>query len=184
MISDLALDPSEHTLFIFDLDGTLADDGHIRHLYQHADGTNNGKDPSLDPIVMKMLESMPYHPSILGECLDAHREYEMLILTARTEPMREATANWLGYCGIPPTVLHMAPTYEIGQAHVWKRQWVEAYLMREELFVRDVDHLVVYEDRPQILNEYLLHIPRLVKRFTAFLVNGNSKQLYCDSQVA
>jgi hypothetical protein len=182
MIRNLAINRGDKVLSVFDMDGTLCDDRHVRHHYKTSDGTK--VDPVTHPGVLSAMPKMPYNAVIVQDFMDAIQENgSVIILSARSEPLRSITEAWLRGAGIYDRMyngLHLAPTYAEGQEHGWKFRYLEQYLQKDPGFY---DHLVMYDDMRQILEVVHENMPTVIRRVTTILVEGNSRQLYGDSQL-
>lgn len=108
-------------LYLFDLDGTLADDRHRQH---YAKASNWEKYFAQE----NMMADLPY-----GQCVELisgakESGSEIGFLTARDERSREVTVRWLELHGFPTENLYMKPLNCPNDSSNFKALWIEVVM--------------------------------------------------------
>lgn len=125
--------------FIFDLDGTLADDSHRHHhVTQHSDWDAYYAACPDDKAIEHMI--------ILARCIQRH--YPIHIVTGRSEAIRAETEAWLMAHGILYEGLHMRKRNDRRKNSEYKQSIVR--LLREEGF----EILMAFEDLKPAVRAY------------------------------
>lgn len=121
---------------VFDLDGTLADVEHRRHLV-------SGKKPDWRSFYRSCVTDAP-KPEVIG-ALNAHLAvgHRVEIWSGRSDEVKLETHDWLGAQGINPALLtRMRDARDFTPDHDLKRSWLMACDVRPD---------VVYDDRNKVV---------------------------------
>lgn len=124
---------------VFDLDGTLADVTHRRHLLEQGDHK---------AFYAACVDDKPIENVI--EILLALRESgdRIEIWTGRSDAVKLETLEWLSKCGVPPSILvRMRPAGERIDDFKLKRRWLRD-------LAPDDRPMVVFEDRKRCVEMY------------------------------
>ncbi|SDE63546.1 hypothetical protein [Kordiimonas lacus] len=122
---------------IFDLDGTLADVDHRRHLV-------NGPRPDWPSFYRSCVSDSPKH-EVIG-ALKAHLKagHRVEIWSGRSDEVRAHTHDWLEEHGIDPSLLtRMRDARDFTPDHILKRNWLMACDARPD---------AVYDDRNKVVD--------------------------------
>lgn len=148
----------ETCVLIFDMDGTLADQGHRQHHLTEDDSgweayfADMEKD---EPIVAgaTIFNLLATQCKVLGNLIRTHKLDDPLIyvdiLTGRPERFRERTVAWMETWGfITPRALHMRPDDDHRPDNILK---IEMY---ERLYKGKETVLAVFEDRERCVKAW------------------------------
>lgn len=126
---------------LFDLDGTLADIEHRRHLVR--DGGHRW-----DEFYRECVNDVPNLAVVhLARMVESYG-HDIVILSGRSDVVREETKAWLRDNGVPYTNLLMRPAGDSTPDQVLKREWLwtwvlHRYAKHEIIFVVDDRQKVV-----------------------------------------
>lgn len=125
---------------IFDIDGTLANVDHRRHYVETnpqnwaAFNANMDKDIPNTPIVQ------------LYKTLWKSEDYELILVTGRSERFRKLTENWLFWHDIPFLELYMRQDHDNRPDHVIKKE------ILDHLILNGKNILFTVDDRQQVVD--------------------------------
>jgi FMN phosphatase YigB (HAD superfamily) len=129
-------------LYIFDLDGTLADASHRQPILDHTD------DPERwNKFYDACDKDSPIHPVIDVLIALQNSRAEIWIFSGRSDRVRSLTAVWLGALGIGYDYLQMRGEYDYTVDHELKESWLKSML--------DIDRqrlVAVFDDRQQVVD--------------------------------
>lgn len=133
-------------VWIFDIDGTLADNDHRMH---HLD---NGK-KEWDAFFSKQHLDVPYQPvlDVLHALYDVG--YKIIIVTARDERFRADTIDWLSKHidrPIPISDVYMRPLGHRGDDNLLKVQIIKEWLEKNP----DYKVSGIFDDRHRIIDAF------------------------------
>lgn len=124
-------------IVIFDLDGTLSDCEHRRHLIA-------GEQKDWDAFYKACVGDSPIWPTI--RLLSTLRRHcEIVIMTGRSDLVKDETLTWLNEHGIRFDQLYMRPHGDHTQDHVLKQRWLEELGGPKRV-------LCVFEDRGRVVD--------------------------------
>ena len=115
-----------------DLDGTLADIRHRVRWAQTQDWDRFHKEARHDPViepVARLIRSLE------------RDDWQIILMTGRSESMREATVNWLLLANVPYDQLRMRPEGNTDHDADLKLRWAQDY-MSLQLVLEDRDKVV------------------------------------------
>jgi len=125
---------------LFDIDGTLANIAH-RRIYLDEDEPNWKKFNSM------MGEDIPNTPVVnLYLSLWNSNEYEIELVTGRSEEFREITQQWLVWNEIPFSKIHMRPKMDNRADHKIKKEVLDKLLKQG----KQIEFVV--DDRQQVVD--------------------------------
>lgn len=125
---------------LFDIDGTLANIAH-RRIYLDEDEPNWKKFNSM------MEEDIPNTPVVnLYLSLWNSNEYEIELVTGRSEEFREITQQWLVWNEIPFSKIHMRPKMDNRADHKIKKEVLDKLLKQG----KQIEFVV--DDRQQVVD--------------------------------
>ena len=125
-------------LYIFDLDGTLADTSHRDHL---------AREGKWDEYYAACVRDMPI-PATVDTFINLKRAgAEIYIFTGRSEQVRKQTETWLFLNNLHPDLLMMRPEKNFKKDFILKAEWYDRLppLDKEDL-------IAVFEDRQQAVD--------------------------------
>ena len=136
-------------IYIFDIDGTLAN---IEHRLHHLSNTENPE--RWKTFYSDCLGDSPIQ-SVISVMEALRKDHQILLFTARTEAVRELTVNWLhmhttfGFAELMPHTgtLTMRENGDYTPDHILKRMWLKSML--------EVDRnriLGVFDDRQSVVD--------------------------------
>lgn len=143
---------------IFDLDGTLADDGHRAHylhplhaigcdeIYHQAGICRCGKRRDWDRYFAAAGNDLP-KPNIIKVCNDLARWHKIYILSGRSESTRDVTRKWLHEQGVVYDKLMLRGIEDRTQDDVLKLRWVEELGIKAKV-------LCIFEDRQRVVDAW------------------------------
>jgi phosphoglycolate phosphatase-like HAD superfamily hydrolase len=126
-------------LAVFDIDGVLAD---VAHRLHHLQGRRQDWGAFFAAAPMD-----PPHPEGVTLAVEAARDCEVVYVTGRPEPCRQATVTWLSAHGLPQGRLMMRAARDRRPARLAKPE-----LLRELVDGRVV--AVVVDDDPEVCDAY------------------------------
>jgi len=121
---------------IFDLDGTLADIDHRRHLVMQ-------EPKNWDEFYARCVNDTPNLPVVEMFQRLAEGGYIMIVCSGRREEVRKETYQWLRKYGIKPDLLIMRPYEDHTPDDELKGKWVE--------MLNKKDILCVFDDRDKVV---------------------------------
>lgn len=140
---------NKQSLYIFDIDGTLADNSHRKHFVEKRDDSLEDWKPDWRAFEAACGSDAPNYPVIrtLGKIWQAMSE--VWFFTGRSEKSREVTMQWLAYntplgFDIPNHHLVMRMDGDTRPDHVIKQEMLDAMLPE------DRDRLI--DDRNAVVN--------------------------------
>lgn len=112
-------------IVIFDIDGTLADNGHRQYLLANGEY-------KWETFFQAMGEDKPIEP-IVNLCKDLHslKKYQIHLFTGRPERYRKLTEQWLTWNNIPPLPLHMRQDGDVRQDEIIKEEMLDNILLTD-----------------------------------------------------
>lgn len=129
-------------VYIFDLDGTLADIEHRRHLVE-----NGNKE--WDAFYEACVDDKPNWPVIgMYQALDNSPFREIWIFSGRSEAVRKQTEDWLEAHEIyleEPERLVMRPEGDYTPDQELKRRWLDEYNLRNRV-------VAIFDDRQKVVD--------------------------------
>uniref|UniRef100_A0A6M3IFR2 Polynucleotide kinase PNKP phosphatase domain-containing protein n=1 Tax=viral metagenome TaxID=1070528 RepID=A0A6M3IFR2_9ZZZZ len=124
---------------IFDLDGTLANIEHRRHLVTN--GNHNW-----DKFYEECVNDTPNVPvMMIYKILQKQNDTTMAILSGRSEVVRKQTEDWLDTNFIKYDILKMRPENDYTPDEELKRKWMIEISNREMIFC-------VFDDRQKVVD--------------------------------
>jgi phosphoglycolate phosphatase-like HAD superfamily hydrolase len=129
-------------IYIFDIDGTLADLSHRLHLIKQEPKDWDGF------FAACASDKLLSHVADIAVALD--REHTILMVSGRSETVRKQTAEWLDDYGIPCDGLYMRKAGDHRPDHVVKAELLDA--LGEEWDVKQIAG--IFEDRKQVVDMY------------------------------
>jgi len=127
----------EKRIVIFDLDGTLADIEHRRHLV--SDGRHEW-----DKFYEECVHDKPIVPVIKMTQMCRHFCYHIVIFSGRSEVVRGKTERWLSKNFVEYDELRMRPDKDYTPDDQLKEKWL-AEIDKEEI-------LCIFDDRQKVVN--------------------------------
>lgn len=131
-------------IYIFDLDGTLADITHRLHFIKN--GSNNWRE-----FFAACSNDMP----IDSVCYLARTLYEsgarIIIVTGRSDECEEATLDWLQKYKLPPSPVYMRKEGDHRPDHEVKAELLNQVI---EDWLEDGPIAGIFEDRKQVVDMY------------------------------
>ena len=126
-------------VYIFDLDGTISNPEHRRHLVrgEHKDWAAFYKESASDPPVVGIIKTMQALRSS-GAMI--------IIFSGRSEEVRHDTAAWLSNHGVPYDYLVMRPAGSRTPDDILKKGWYHG--LPDDIRKRVV---MVYDDRNKVV---------------------------------
>lgn len=135
---------SNEKYYIFDLDGTLADIEHRRHLV-------SGKKKNWSLFYKGCVNDSPNAAVVdLYKQLDSSDDNIMIIFSGRSNIVRRETQQWLEDNEIFYSLLMMRPEGDYTPDEVLKQEWLNRYLSHHEMTLSQVS--AVFDDRQKVVN--------------------------------
>ena len=119
---------------IFDMDDTLSDTSHRRHLVEAPRGQKNW--PAFYDACGEDSERIPFIDMALQL---AAADYTIVIFSGRLESCRAATEHWLKDRGIEPALLLFRQPKQFKKTHQLKSMWLDSLLKEGAQVVMAVD---------------------------------------------
>jgi hypothetical protein len=123
---------------IFDIDGTLADTSHRLHHIK-------ANPPNWDAFFAECVHDPLYEPIRELAQVVAAQNYKILLVSGRSDKVREQTEAWLDQHGVPYHELHMRAEGDYRQDFVVKSQILDAILADGK------EIALVVDDRPSVV---------------------------------
>jgi hypothetical protein len=145
-------------IVIFDLDGTLADDGHRNHyLHPPHSGTcakvydangvcGCGSRRDWASYFAGAGDDSP-KPQVIQVCRDLARWHQIYILSGRCESTADVTRKWLRQQEVPYDKLKLRAIEDRTQDDVLKLQWVEDMGIKDRV-------ICIFEDRQRVVDAW------------------------------
>lgn len=146
-------------IFIFDLDGTLADDGHRNHflhpshgpscsvpLYLHDGYCDCGARRDWDSYFAAAGDDTP-KLNVIQVCRDLARWHKIYIFSGRSDTTGVVTRKWLREQDIYYDVLKLRPKEDRTQDDVMKIAWVEQMKIGQDV-------IGIFEDRQRVVDAW------------------------------
>lgn len=134
----------EWPMFIFDIDGTIADLGHRLHFIQQEPPdwesffASCGKDEPIVEVISLMRAIALRH--------------DIALLTGRSDECRNTTENWLDRYDVPYCSMHMRKHGDHRQDNVVKGELLDVLLTENDIPIQMIAG--VFEDRNQVVAMY------------------------------
>lgn len=148
-------------LYVFDLDGTLADDSHRKEHICYKDGSPK-KNKDWDRFFDLCSKDKPIESSInVLTSLAKDKNNEIIILTGRNSVVRDKTLAWLdehiGNVGEGEIIseLLMRGAADRMDDHLLKPNMLKKYLKSRGLSARDV--VCIFEDRTRVVDAWRIN---------------------------
>lgn len=133
-------------MFVFDLDGTLADQSH-----RYPNIENNPTPEDWDMYFsLCHLDTVIEPVATLFRQLRANHRIE--IWTARNEVSREATIDWLNRNDLKPDGIRMRPAKDRSSDDILKSKW-----LKQHRSLGNAPILGVFEDRDRVVKMWRFH---------------------------
>lgn len=135
---------NDRRIIIFDLDGTIALCEHRRHFV-------SGEHKNWTAFFNSCVNDLPNKPviEILNE-FAIKRQYVIVILSGRTEDVREKTIEWLKKNKVHYDFLYMRPSKDYSPDEKLKFEMLET--AKKELNFSQEDILCVFDDRNKVVD--------------------------------
>jgi hypothetical protein len=131
---------TDKRIFVFDIDGTLANIEHRRQYVQN--GQRNWK-----KFNEKMMDDTPYEDIIfLAQHFHSMPWATVLIASGRGAEDREKTENWLSWRAVPYTKLYMRPAKDSRKDSIIKKE------ILEQIRAEYGEPFMVFDDRNQVVD--------------------------------
>lgn len=125
---------------IFDLDGTLADCRHRRHLVE-------GKNKDWDKFYQECVNDVPFYhmqPIVVGLW---HQEFKIHIWSGRSDVVLYETKGWLLRKGFPYNILKMRKEGDYTPDETLKQKWLQDFILEA-----GEKPLMVFDDRQKVVD--------------------------------
>lgn len=133
-------------VYLFDLDGTLADLTHRLHHIKTPVLDTQGKmqPPNWDAFYAACVDDKPIQHMV--DLLDAiANDNTVVYVTGRSDQCREQTADWMEKHDLPPGQLYMRKAGDHRQNHVVKAELVD------RIIADGMQPVMAFEDRTQVV---------------------------------
>lgn len=136
-------------VYIFDIDGTLAN---LEHRLHHI---NTDGQPKKDwaAFFADCDKDAPIK-EVIKTCQDLASNNYIVLITGRTEDIRAKTIDWLSEQGIEYDGLYMRKTGDNRQDNIVKSELLDKFLSDWKMKIEKEEILGVFEDRQQVVDMY------------------------------
>lgn len=132
-------------VYLFDIDGTISDPFHRLHLIQ-----NGNK--QWDEFFKQSKRDLPIWDVIKTQRLLKKAGALIIMVTGRSDMVRQITEDWMRSYGIPFDYLYMRKANDHREDYIVKEELLNKILDEHNLGLSDI--VGVFEDRQQVVDMY------------------------------